>query len=75
MTATAGAREVIGEATLGELEGTLRGRLVRPSDPGYDQARQVWNAAHRRGSSMRAHSVIIRMGRQPVTGRPLLPRQ
>ena len=33
MTATANAREVIGEATLGELEGTLRGRLVRPSDP------------------------------------------
>jgi hypothetical protein len=48
MTATAGAREVIGEATLGELEGTLRGRLLRPSDPGYDQARLVWNAAHDR---------------------------
>ena len=38
MAATANAREVIGEATLGELEATLRGRLVRPSDPGYDQA-------------------------------------
>ena len=48
MVATANAREVIGEATLGELEGTLRGRLVRPSDPDYDQARLVWNAAHDR---------------------------
>ena len=48
MAATANAREVIGEATLGELEGTLRGRLVRPSDPDYDQARVVWNAAHDR---------------------------
>jgi FAD/FMN-containing dehydrogenase len=48
MTTTAHARDVLGEATLGELEGTLRGRLVRPSDPDYDQARTVWNAAHDR---------------------------
>src|SRR5450759_2101574 len=48
MAITADAREVIGEATLGELEGTLRGQLVRPSDPDYDQARAVWNAAHAR---------------------------
>ena len=57
MAATANAREVIGEATLGELEGTLRGRLVRPSDPDYDQARLVWNAAHDRRPAliMRRH--------------------
>ena len=48
MAITADARAVIGEATLGELEGTLRGQLVRPSDPDYDQARAVWNAAHDR---------------------------
>jgi FAD/FMN-containing dehydrogenase len=48
MVATADARDAIGEATLGELKGALRGRLVRPSDPGYDQARAVWNAAHDR---------------------------
>src|SRR6188472_4555529 len=48
MPATTNAREVIGDATLGELEGTLRGLLVRPSDPDYDQARLVWNAAHDR---------------------------
>jgi FAD/FMN-containing dehydrogenase len=48
MAATANARNVIGEATLGELEATLRGQLVRPTDPDYDQARAVWNAAHDR---------------------------
>jgi FAD/FMN-containing dehydrogenase len=48
MAATVGERDTIGEATLGELESTLRGRLVRPSDPDYDQARAVWNAAHDR---------------------------
>ena len=48
MAATVGERDVIGEATLGELESTLRGRLVRPVDPDYDQARTVWNAAHDR---------------------------
>ena len=48
MAATVGERDVIGEATLGELESTLRGRLVRPADPDYDQARTVWNAAHDR---------------------------
>jgi FAD/FMN-containing dehydrogenase len=48
MAVTVDGRDVIGEATLGELEGTLRGELVRPADPGYDQARAVWNAAHDR---------------------------
>src|SRR4029453_2101459 len=46
--AMVGERDVIGEATLAELESTLRGRLVRPGDPDYDQARAVWNAAHDR---------------------------
>ena len=36
MATTVGERDVIGEATLGELEGALRGRLVRPTDPDYD---------------------------------------
>jgi FAD/FMN-containing dehydrogenase len=48
MAVTADQREVIGEATLGELEGALRGQLVRPTDPDYDQARAVWNGAHDR---------------------------
>src|SRR5215207_2317948 len=48
MAATVGARDIIGEANLGELESTLRGALVRPGDPDYDQARAIWNAAHDR---------------------------
>jgi hypothetical protein len=41
MTTMPSARDVIGEATLGELEATLRGQLVRPADPDYEQARAV----------------------------------
>lgn len=37
--------QVLGEATLGELEEALRGSLIRPGDPAYDPARAVWNAA------------------------------
>jgi FAD/FMN-containing dehydrogenase len=48
MTAVSNARDVIGEATFGELQDTLRGELIRPADPDYDQARAVWNAAHDR---------------------------
>jgi FAD/FMN-containing dehydrogenase len=48
MAATADARAALGEATLGELEATLRGHLIRPGDPDYDQARAVWNATHDR---------------------------
>jgi FAD/FMN-containing dehydrogenase len=28
---------------VGSLAGRLRGELIRPDDPGYDQARRVWN--------------------------------
>jgi FAD/FMN-containing dehydrogenase len=48
MATNVGERDILGEATLGELESTLRGHLVRPSDPDYDQTRAVWNAAHDR---------------------------
>ena len=37
-----------GEATLGELASVLRGDLIRPDDPGYDEARAIWNGAHDR---------------------------
>ena len=60
MAATANAREVIGEATLGELESTLRGRLIRPSDPDYDQARLVWNAAHDRRPALASQEGTFR---------------
>jgi len=40
-----GAHTVVGEASLQELEESLRGELIRPSDPRYDEARAVWNGA------------------------------
>ncbi len=37
---------VLGAATLKEFEDGLNGELVRPTDAGYDEARQIWNGAH-----------------------------
>jgi FAD/FMN-containing dehydrogenase len=38
--------EVVGEATVGELQAAVRGPVIRPGDRSYDEARAVWNAAH-----------------------------
>jgi FAD/FMN-containing dehydrogenase len=40
------SRAVIGEATVGELQASLRGDVVRPGDDNYDEARAVWNGSH-----------------------------
>jgi FAD/FMN-containing dehydrogenase len=37
---------VLGAATLAEFEQGLSGRLIRPGDDEYDQARSIWNGAH-----------------------------
>src|SRR3954447_23611610 len=39
---------VLGEATLAEFEAGLSGRLIRPDDWGYDEARTIWNGSHDR---------------------------
>src|SRR3954449_9183031 len=48
MTATTQrtSKTVIGEATIGELEASLRGKVVRPTDAEYDDARAIWNGSH-----------------------------
>jgi len=46
MTNTDARPEALGEATLGELAQALRGELLRPGDPSYDEARAIWNGAH-----------------------------
>jgi FAD/FMN-containing dehydrogenase len=39
---------MLAEGSVAELAQSLRGRLIRPSDPDYDQARAIWNGAHDR---------------------------
>jgi hypothetical protein len=34
------------ESAVGELSDQLRGELLTPDDPGYDEARKLWNAMH-----------------------------
>ena len=57
-----------GEATLGELAQALRGELIRPDDPGYDEARSIWNGAHDRRPALivRCHGVqdvVVQLGK------------
>ena len=37
---------VLGDATVAELTQAVRGEVIRPGDPGYDDARAIWNGAH-----------------------------
>ena len=46
---------LLDETALGELEVSLRGRLIRQDDPTYDEQRRVWN-----GSISRRPSLIAR---------------
>lgn len=56
---TEARHDALGEATLGELAEALRGQLVLPEDPSYDEARSIWNAAHDRkpAAVVRCHGV------------------
>jgi FAD/FMN-containing dehydrogenase len=46
MTAT--SARVLGEATVQELRESIEGEVIASRDPGYDEARRVWNGAHDR---------------------------
>jgi FAD/FMN-containing dehydrogenase len=48
MTATTNDARVLGDATIAELAGELRGQVIMPGDPDYDSARALWNAMHDR---------------------------
>jgi FAD/FMN-containing dehydrogenase len=38
----------IADGSIAELAQALRGQLITPGDPGYDEARTIWNGAHDR---------------------------
>jgi hypothetical protein len=46
MTTHTATAHPLGDATLAEFEQGLSGRLIRPGDDDYDEARSIWNGAH-----------------------------
>src|SRR3954463_13666232 len=52
MTATTNETRVLGDATVAELAAELRGSVICPGDPSYDDARALWNAAHDKHPSL-----------------------
>jgi FAD/FMN-containing dehydrogenase len=38
-------RDVLGDAVVERLRGRVAGQVMTPRDPGYDEARRVWNAS------------------------------
>ena len=48
MTTTETGPARMGEATIAEFAGGLRGTAVRPGDEDYDRERSIWNGAHDR---------------------------
>src|SRR5689334_10175310 len=52
MTTHAETTHPLGAATLAEFEQGMSGRLIRPDDEGYDEARAIWNGAHDKHPAM-----------------------
>src|SRR3954470_20852305 len=48
MTTEATIPHTLGPATIAEFEQGLSGRLIRPGDDAYDDARAIWNGSHDR---------------------------
>ena len=44
VTTTQGADTVLKDTAIGAFNPSLRGELLRPSDPGYETVRTIWNA-------------------------------
>jgi len=49
------ADESLSDAAIGSLRESFRGQLTRPAEPGYDEARRVWNATVDRHPAIVAH--------------------
>ena len=46
--ATEELEHALAPGSIAELAEGLRGKLIAPGDPGYDEARAIWNGAHDR---------------------------
>ena len=46
MTTQEMTQTVLGDGTIAELAEAVRGDVIGPGDPGYDEARAIWNGAH-----------------------------
>jgi FAD/FMN-containing dehydrogenase len=46
MNPQATEQATFGDATIAELNESIRGEVIRPGDANYDEARAIWNAAH-----------------------------
>src|SRR4051812_7409218 len=57
MTTEATIPHTLGPATIAEFEQGLSGRLIRPGDDAYDDARAIWNGSHDRHPAL-----IVRCG-------------
>jgi FAD/FMN-containing dehydrogenase len=44
MAGAVAPKVALDDATIQQLNATLRGELITPGDPGYDEARTIWNA-------------------------------
>ena len=58
---TTGADTAIEGAAVEAFQASLRGELLHPSDPGYDDARKVWNGMIDRRPALIARCVGRRM--------------
>ena len=59
MTTTQSAPSPVGTATLAEFAAGLRGTAVLPGEPGYDEARRIWNGAHDRHPAVIARCIGV----------------
>jgi hypothetical protein len=57
--ARAALDEALGEARVRKFDANLRGNLIRPGDPGYDEARAVWNGMIDRYPALIARPVSV----------------
>jgi FAD/FMN-containing dehydrogenase len=70
---------VLGEATVQELRDAVRGEVVASGEPGYDEARAVWNGLHSRRPALvvrcaGAADVVAAVGFARSSGLPVAVR-